>query len=892
MGEDGLNRSVQDRRTAKEYLLRRSPFMSVEKNGVRFASTSLQSYKDILQVTFGESGVRADVRVRTSARYLTFELIAINDHTVSSVELANLPLALHTYVSRSLAYCRDNEFAAAVIPLNIETHSRAPGAVLIAEADARVRLEGAKFALLGCPTKELLDCIEQIEMENGLPHPTLNGGWARKSLEQARSYLFIDLSEATAKAVIDYAKAGSFGSVVVQDGAWNASHGTYSVNRLNFPNGEPGLKAVAAKIHTAGLKFGIHNLDMVIDKNDPLVQPVPATGFMMYPDRRRTLAAGIGLTETFLPTATSPEGLLAKTDKSRFHGRDLRIGNEIITYDSLQTVPPFGFTGCTRGAHGTEVAAHADGAPIENFSEFIGFYRPDIKSSLYEHVAQGEAEALDKFGFDYIYPDGTGENLGFWPDQPEWYIYNLLISKLFHYTKREVLWAHIPITDYSWHIFSRGNTTDYVHSGVIQHFDKVSIAGAKDSIAELQPFEFGWFGYLTHALDARATRPREMEYAWSKALAFGAAMSLETSKAALDGNGRTREILGRIKLWETLKLNHYFPEHVREQLKVPGREFALQRDSGGRWRVLPVEYSPERYLKSQDQWTFTNPYASQSMRMNIDAMPSLANFGDQSNIVLLDPARPLNIYTSGNGPLGNPARHTEGLDFRLNIQEGTFHAAAVNRGTTGAGWGCAELLLDGAKDLRQNRALSTWVDGDGSGAYLHFVLEDPGRWLARDYYIRLDFKGRRYIEIPEAAKGEIYDFAFPYSNYWALRNFNFNEIGRMYVFLTGVPAGHSAEARFSRLEALHETEWPVQNIKITVNGKSFHFPSRFETDWYLEYGGRGVARIFDANGFLKQEVSPKGFPPIVHKGPNDIAFLCDRCGPVRITLSTYGEPLR
>ena len=84
-----------------------------------------------------------------------------------------------------------------------------------------------------------------------------------------RSYLFVDLSEATADAMIDYAKAGGFGYIVVYDGVWNATHGTYPVNRKNFPSGPAGLKSVSDKIHAAGLKFGMHNLDMVVDKIDP-----------------------------------------------------------------------------------------------------------------------------------------------------------------------------------------------------------------------------------------------------------------------------------------------------------------------------------------------------------------------------------------------------------------------------------------------------------------------------------------------------------------------------------------------------------------------------------------------------------------------------------------------
>jgi hypothetical protein len=160
----------------------------------------------------------------------------------------------------------------------------------------------------------------------------------------------------------------------------------------------------------------------------------------------------------------------------------------------------------------------------------------------------------------------------------------------------------------------------------------------------------------------------------------------------------------------------------------------------------------------------------------------------------------------------------------------------------------------------------------------------------RDYYVHLDFKGRRYIEIPESAKGEVYGFAFPYSNYWAIRNINYRAIARLYVFLSGLQPGQTAQARFSRLEALKETPLPLENPTLGINGESITFPARLETDWYLEFNGTGKARVFDANGFTKAEVAPTGGIPALRQGRNRIA-LVGRGAPAKVTISTRGEPL-
>ena len=52
------------------------------------------------------------------------------------------------------------------------------------------------------------------------------------------------------------------------------------------------------------------------------------------------------------------------------------------------------------------------------------------------------------------------------------------------------------------------------------------------------------------------TKPREIEYGYSKSCAYDCAMSLETYFASLKANGRTKEIFGIMKNWEGLKLDN------------------------------------------------------------------------------------------------------------------------------------------------------------------------------------------------------------------------------------------------------------------------------------------------------------------------------------------------
>ena len=186
--------------------------------------------------------------------------------------------------------------------------------------------------------------------------------------------------------------------------------------------------------------------------------------------------------------------------------------------------------------------------------------------------------------------------------------------------------------------------------------------------------------------------------------------------------------------------------------------------------------------------------------------------------------------------------------------------------------------------------------GDGSGAIcISFSKTRAGGPCATDYVL-LDFKGWRYVRMPEWAKGEVFDFAFPYSNYWAIRSIDFGAIARVYVFLTNLAPGAAAKARFSRLEALCESPLAVRNPGLSVNKESITFPVTLEPDSYLECQGGGTVRVFDPNGHTKLTARPDRPLPTLRKGSNQVRFFCDqgegKGESVKVTLITKGKPLR
>ncbi|MCL5019943.1 MAG: hypothetical protein M1426_05720, partial [Patescibacteria group bacterium] len=304
---------------------------------------------------------------------------------------------------------------------------------------------------------------------------------------------------------------------------------------------------------------------------------------------------------------------------------------------------------------------------------------------------------------------------------------------------------------------------------------------------------------------------------------------------------------------------------------------------------------------ARNSWTFESLFKTQPLQVTIKSMPTLASYGDPENKALIKPGK-LNVETSVNGPMGGP-RNSSGTQFNLSLSDEqvktgnqSFKATATNNSDNPFGWGCVEIIMDQIHDISRNRAIGTWIYGDSSGAVLHFVGEDDSRWVVRDWWIKLDFKGWRYVVVPESAKGEIYDFHYPYNMYFSIRHINYTRMARVYVFLSEIAPKQNVTCYFTQLEALQEKSSTIKNPKITIGSQTIIFPIMLENEEYLEYKGSNRFRAFNASGFTIAEKDIQGAVPTLTSGKNTITFNCDYSEPdnqaANISIITRGEPFK
>jgi len=53
------------------------------------------------------------------------------------------------------------------------------------------------ISLFFCPADQILRLISEIEVNERLPHPLIDGSWSKQSTQAGRSYFIADFSEET-----------------------------------------------------------------------------------------------------------------------------------------------------------------------------------------------------------------------------------------------------------------------------------------------------------------------------------------------------------------------------------------------------------------------------------------------------------------------------------------------------------------------------------------------------------------------------------------------------------------------------------------------------------------------------------------------------------------------
>ncbi len=893
-----------DIRSGDDYAQRSptAPFAFV-KVGAQTYNVSHASYHGgRITLAFDPPDIRAVLAVSAKERYLTFEVLSVSGEGLEELTFINVELALKGAL--------EEPFAACALALNLQTNVKEiPGLNrrLRAMCYRRFGFEGAKAAVIACPTAHLRDVMKEVVRNaDGLPqfdHP-IGGPWAMDTPINRGSYLFDfgKLTEETADDWIALAKDLGINQIDFHTGH-SLRFGDCRPNPDLFPNGRDSVKAVIDKLHAAGLDAGLHTYAFFLAKDTPWVTPVPDP--RLGKDAVFTLAESIAAEDARVPVGESTEAMSTTTGFQVRNSVTIQIDDELITYAGVSKAPPYAFTECTRGACGTVPAEHAQGAKVYHLKECFGLFAPGPDSTLLAEVAAHTAETFNECGFDMIYLDALdGEDILAGPENA-WHYGSKFVFEICNRLERPALFEMSTFHHHLWYVRGRMGAWDHPNRWH-KRFVDVHTAANKSGEGMLLPMHLGWWAVKTwtdgpHVTQIEPTFPDDIEYLLCKCLGNGVGLSLMGVNPETIGSVPAYRRLAPIfRQYEQLRRTDYFDEDTKARLRVPGDEFTLEQGPGESWRFRPVQYTKHKVQGIDgwsNVWAVHNRFERQPLRLRIEALISAAPYDSTDAVLVEDFSAPAVFDDRQLQENVHADLHAASSPVRPGAAvSGAFGASSTREDPNGA-WAKIGRIFSPPMNIAGQQALGLWVYGDGQGELLNIQLRSPRHIIngIGDHYVQVDFNGWRYFELIEPEGGHAQDFSWPYGGAYALYRewVDYASVESLSLWYNDLPAGKEVTCCLSPIKALPLAENTLRRPAVTIGDKTIVFPVELSSGQYIEFDATGNCKLYGKKGEPIADVTPEGDIPALEAGDNTVHFDCaplpQRSARAYVSVITRGE---
>lgn len=911
-GADGNNKSLISLPDKTNYAIV-SSFMTIGLDEQTWDSSAIEKVDDVLKIFFSDSDVKVTVRILSRSEYFTIEILDVTGPAIDWLQISQLKVTVDQNEGKLINAAWDASFGVCVLACNDLVDCGSHG-ILSARAYKEFGFKNAKVAVIGVTSnskpvpERLLDVIERVELEQGLPHIIVNGKWIKRDPERLGSYLMLNasLTEENVDQVIEFAKMGGFR--VVEFFPF-ASTPSYTINRETFPNGLDGLKQTVAKMHAAGLRAGLHVFQGMPwgDLNQELYL-TPSLDSRFLQDRHAVLAAPLASTDTEIHVEEATDGW---PDKGR-----LFLEGEVVGYKKKLN---HGFTDCTRGIHSTRIGNYAKGTRLGylvNSWDFLGNYKyaPDIKTTLFDEIRDNIVNVFDETKADMTYLDAGEE----WRKQPPaWRNVGRMALEIQQKLKKKiVLGGNNVYTHLAWHVVSRGSpSNDPLFYGRREYTLQYKGQNPARWTKNLLTGDVGWFDPCASSLFSDAVTPDEIMLLCLKAVAGKAPVSIAVSAKNLWKNKRMPEMLEIIRACEELKQRNYFSDSACKELSRPMAEHILEQTSKEEWNIRPIQWGPPVLVtgasfsskpalqtekkpshftnhKVKSSWNIHNPFASQRPMIRIRARSWLASYGSKDNIVLTDFSEKVMFKPNGSSS-SSLIQTIESSTEKTPAGSSAFRYCAINQGDTTSDWCRISLPFSKPFDLEHYRRLGIWLHASDSGGILNVQLK--AGVAHRDHYIDLNFTGWSYFELDPPEKKRFYDYRWPYVMKSLFeQRFKYASVDGINLYYNALSPHSKTVCLIGRIEALQECSYELKNPTLETDHQSIIFPVSLKPDDYLELDWHGVGRLFEPDGGLLSDIKPVGnftFSP----GNNRINFRCETNGNytprAEVTLVLRGDQI-
>ncbi|MDN3690724.1 hypothetical protein [Cyclobacterium jeungdonense] len=656
-----------------------SPFLRIRVSGKVLFPEKMEVQSDRLILTFPQEDIRIEIQPKAYSNYLSFEIVSIsNMHKVDWVVWGPFPTTIREIIGEAVGVVRNDDFAIGIQALNVKTLGGYPDAESdiepaydifetgdLVDVDAGWRNKkfyrgqtakvsengsllqaysrnrnkdriianvghnrylapafedggplGSKIALFGSPSKLVLDLIGKIEIQEGLPHPLIDGEWAKKSRKATSSYLILDFTVENLDRAIEFTQKA--GLEYLYHGGPFQNWGHFDLKKESFPDNWKSLKACVDRARQKGVQLGVHTLSNFISTDDPYVTPKPHPGL-----------AKVGFSSLAKPL-TREENVIHIESPDFFNQMEnnslqaVQIGDEIIRYRSVSPEAPWRLEGCLRGAYGTEPQAYSEGTSIGKLMDhayqvFLG------DADLSEEMAITLARLFNETGLKQVSFDGLE---GTWSTGMGQYARSLFTKTWFDHLNADLQGKVINDASnpshFNWHISTRYNWGEPWYAGFRESQTNYRLMNQDFYQRNLLPAMLGWFSMRPE------TSLEDTEWLLARAAGFDAGFAFNLSFDAVERNGQSAAIFEAIRNWERARMTGAFTAGQKSRMQDIQNEFSLVPEGSEKWKLIPYQIGrmehphilkqPGEPLQTSIHWE--NPYASQPLQFLISLVPA------------------------------------------------------------------------------------------------------------------------------------------------------------------------------------------------------------------------------------------------------------------------------
>lgn len=676
-----------------------SYLLSLRINGVITHPASATSSDNSILLNY-QDNIEANIKVEEKASHLTFELLSLsNNDSVDLIIWGPYHNTIDKIIGETVGVVRGEEFALGIQALNIKTlggypwnesdrmpafdifkeddpnnlHPGSDGSVLYRIEAAKPSLQGSslqaycrnrftdrivqdfnhdklvapafddggvigsKIALFGCPVEDALSTIGTIEIEEGLPHPTLDGQWTKIAPEAASAYLIMAFTEDNVDEAIALTKRAGL-KYLYHYGKTFESWGHFDLFKGEFPSGMAGLRTCVEKAEAEGIKIGTHFLSNFVSTTDAYVTPVPHEGLAKVGSSVITEDIDASQTEIVIE---SPEFFNQMKNNNL---KTVVIDNELIRYGNVSDEAPWRLLDCQRGAFNTTASAHNSGTEISKLLDH-GYKVFLTNTDLTVEMSKTMADLYNQTGLRQISFDGLEGNrstgLGTYGESMMPYVwYNNLSDEL----KDHLIIDASRTTHFFWHIYTRMNWGEPWYGGFRESQTEYRMNNQPYFKRNFMPGMLGWFKMTPE------TSIEDMEWLLTRSAAYDAGYAFVVGEGIIEQNGNSEKILALIGEWERARIGGAFSDEQKEIMKDLESEFSLTSQGENEWslrRVYSGKFKHEKKVMQPGEplystFDFRHTGEDQSINFILSAVEA-----DISDIILeIDNYKEITLPTS------------------------------------------------------------------------------------------------------------------------------------------------------------------------------------------------------------------------------------------------------